>query len=205
MSSWCHNYKKGVILKNLWKFCDVSKIVQQSNKITTLRAEIFAGRNFRVFRVFDPNSRKFMPGEISKQENAKFFLREIIDNFKNAKVFSRKKNLFFQANLRARPVVVKFNGTEKIAMTKLILSGKLKKISCIFLLYKQEKLENNIKKNLISAHSRKFFHAKLIFSSIRESFFRQMCSKSCETRKFMPKISRFFWHAKISARENFCP
>ena len=60
----------------------------------TLRAETFAGRNFRVFRVFGPFSRKFMPLEISKQQNAKVFSGEIIDNFKNAKVFSREKKLF---------------------------------------------------------------------------------------------------------------
>ena len=35
-------------------------------------------------------SRKFMPLQISKQQNAKVFSREIIDNFENAKVFSRK-------------------------------------------------------------------------------------------------------------------
>ena len=69
--------------------------------LTTLRAEIFAGRNFRVFRVFDPNSRKFMPGEISKQKNAKFFSREIIDNFKNAKVFSREKKSFFPSKFKS--------------------------------------------------------------------------------------------------------
>ena len=44
----------------------------------TLRAEIFAGRNFRVFNL---NLRKFMPGEISKQKKAKFFSREIMDIF----------------------------------------------------------------------------------------------------------------------------
>ena len=71
----------------------------------TLRAETFAGRNFRVFRVFGPFSRKFMPLEISKQQNAKVFSREIIDNFKNAKVFSREKKLFFQANLRPLPEI----------------------------------------------------------------------------------------------------
>ena len=31
----------------------------------------------------------------------KVFSREIIDNFKNAKVFSREKNSFFQANFKA--------------------------------------------------------------------------------------------------------
>ena len=35
------------------------------------------------------------------------------------------------------------------------------------------------------------------FSSIRESFFRQICSKSCEMRKSMPKISHFFYHVKM--------
>ena len=73
------------------------------NKLATLRAETFAGRNFRVFRVFGPFSRKFMPLEISKQQNAEVFSREIIDNFKNAKVFSHEKKLFFQANLRPLP------------------------------------------------------------------------------------------------------
>ena len=172
----------------------------------TLRAEIFAGRNFRVFRVFDPNSQKFMPGEISKQKNAKFFSREIIENFKNAKVFSREKKSFFSSKFKSPslkflvikkikdtritytvffysvyssitttfvsfflfaklnislisllpPVlVVAFffflfcaetggvftTGGKVITKLKLILSGKLKKISCIFLLYrKQEKL-----------------------------------------------------------------
>ena len=71
----------------------------------TLRTETFAGRNFRVFRVFGPFSRKFMPLEISKQQNAKVFSREIIDNFKNAKVFSREKKLSFQANLRPLPEI----------------------------------------------------------------------------------------------------
>ena len=55
----------------------------------TLRAETFAGRS--VFRVFGPFSRKFMPLEISKQQNAK--------------VFSREKKLFFQANLRPLPEI----------------------------------------------------------------------------------------------------
>ena len=72
----------------------------QTAKRITLRAETFAGRNFRVFCVFGPFSRKFMPLEISKQQNAKVFSREIIDNFKNAKVFSREKKRYFQANLR---------------------------------------------------------------------------------------------------------
>ena len=65
----------------------------------------FKGRNFRVFRVFVTFSRKFMPLEISKQQNAKVFSREITDNFKNAKVFSREKKLFFQANLRPLPEI----------------------------------------------------------------------------------------------------
>ena len=37
--------------------------------------------------------RKFMPLQISKQQNAKV-LREILGNFENAKVFSQKKNCF---------------------------------------------------------------------------------------------------------------
>ena len=41
----------------------------------------FKGRNFRAFRVFNLNSRKFMPGEMSKQKNAKFFSREIMNIF----------------------------------------------------------------------------------------------------------------------------
>ena len=60
----------------------------------TLRAEAFEGRNFRVFRVFGLFSRKFMPLEISKQQNAKVFSHEIIDKFKNAKVFSHEEKLF---------------------------------------------------------------------------------------------------------------
>ena len=66
---------------------------QPVQPLHTLTAETFAGRNFRVFRVFGPFSRKFMPLEISKQQNAKVFSREIIDNFKNARVFSRE--IFF--------------------------------------------------------------------------------------------------------------
>ena len=62
----------------------------------TLKAETFAGRNFRVFRVFGPFSRKFMPLEIPKQPNAKVFSREIIDFFKNAKVFSSVEKHYFQ-------------------------------------------------------------------------------------------------------------
>ena len=46
-----------------------------------------------------------MPLEISKQQNVKVFSREIIDNFKNAEVFSREKNLFFQANLWPLPEI----------------------------------------------------------------------------------------------------
>ena len=82
-----------------------------STKLCTLRAETFAGRNFRVFRVFGPFSRKFMPLEISKQQNAKVFSREIIDNFKNAKVFSSEKKLFFQANLSKFVVIKKIKDT----------------------------------------------------------------------------------------------
>ena len=63
--------------------------------VLTLKAETFAGRNFRVFRVFGPFSRKFMPLEIPKQPNAKVFSREIIDFFKNAKVFSSVEKHYF--------------------------------------------------------------------------------------------------------------
>ena len=65
-----------------------------ASTLLTSRAETFAGRNFRVFRVFGPFSRRLMPLEISKQQNAKVFSHEIIDYFKNAKVFSREKNFF---------------------------------------------------------------------------------------------------------------
>ena len=61
-----------------------------AHKTVALRAETFAGRNFRVFRVFGPFSQKFMPLEISKQQNAK--------------VSSREKKLF-QANLRSLPEI----------------------------------------------------------------------------------------------------
>ena len=46
----------------------------------TLRAETFAGRNFRVFRVFWSISRKFMPLEILNHQNAKVFSPKIKDN-----------------------------------------------------------------------------------------------------------------------------
>ena len=75
-------------------------------RVLTLRTETFAGRNFHVFRVFGPFSRKFIPLEISKQQNAKVFSREIIDNFKNAKVFSREKRLFLQAKEKTLSMVV---------------------------------------------------------------------------------------------------
>ena len=80
--------------------------LQQLRTVRDLSTEsiiYFKGRNFRVFRVFGPFSRKFMALKISKQQNAKVFSREIIDNFKNAKVFSREKKLFFQANLSPPP------------------------------------------------------------------------------------------------------
>ena len=66
---------------------------------STLRAKTFAGRNFRVFRVFSPFSRKFMPLEISKQQNAK--------------VFSREKKLFFQANLRPLPEIRRYRKNQR--------------------------------------------------------------------------------------------
>ena len=77
--------------------------VKNSVAAITLRVETFAGRNFRVFRVFGPFSRRFMPLEISKQQNAKVFSREIIDNFKHAKVFSREKKPFFPSKFKAPP------------------------------------------------------------------------------------------------------
>jgi len=57
---------------------------------TTLWAETFAGINVRVFRVFWPFSQVYAFGNF-KSEKHEGFLREIIDIFQNAKVFSSKK------------------------------------------------------------------------------------------------------------------
>ena len=57
----------------------------------TLKAEIFA------FFAFFGLLRKFMPLQISKQQNAKVFSHEIIGNFENAKVFPRKKEIVFRS------------------------------------------------------------------------------------------------------------
>ena len=57
----------------------------------TLRAETFADRNFRIFRVFWSLSGKFMSLEILNQQKVKIFSREIMDIFQNAKVFSPQK------------------------------------------------------------------------------------------------------------------
>ena len=66
-----------------------------------------------------------MPWEISKQKNAKFFSREIVDNFTNAKVFSRKK-IFFQANLRARRFVQKAAKRESLCPKFRVFFGTRK-------------------------------------------------------------------------------
>ena len=82
------NFEKSFFYSNegqLWDFFIFSRLS------VTLRAETIAGRNFRVFRVF------------RRQQNAKVFSQEIIQNLKNAKVFSRDKIFFFQANLRPLP------------------------------------------------------------------------------------------------------
>ena len=47
----------------------------------TLRAETFAGINFRVFCVFWSISRKYMPLEIWNRQNTKVFLPKIKGNF----------------------------------------------------------------------------------------------------------------------------
>ena len=71
-------------------------LINSNMKITrhTLRAETFAGRNFRVFREFRPFSRKFMPLKISNPRNAKVFSAKLWIILKTRKLFPFKKNCF---------------------------------------------------------------------------------------------------------------
>ena len=67
------------------------------------------------------------------------------------------------------------------------------------------KMKNNeIEKNILLLTRKSFFTRKWTFFLIRGSFFREICPKIHQTRKFLSNISRFFWHAKVSARESFC-
>ena len=58
----------------------------------TLRAETFAGVEFRVFRVFWSFSRKFLPLEIINHQNAKVFSCEITNIFQTRKFFWQVTN-----------------------------------------------------------------------------------------------------------------
>ena len=60
--------------------------------MTTLRAETFAGRNFRDFRDFGPFSRKLMPGKKLEEKFAKVIFEKKKPFKKSQKFFSSLKN-----------------------------------------------------------------------------------------------------------------
>ena len=162
------------------------------------------GRNFRVFRVFDPNLRKFMPGEISKQKNAKFFSRQIIDDLKNAKVFSREKVFFFKHILEA-PYYKKnqrhMNYVYKVSFYSVYSPITTTLSLCFFFHFIETKknYKNKIKKSYFCLFA-KVFRAKLNFFFNSRKFFPPNLFKKLRNAKVYALNFAFFL-----ARENFCP
>ena len=178
-------------------------------EFSTLGAETFASRNFREFREFCPNSRKFKTRKILYWPIREslctrnfsiffFFSPNLLASLGNALILVSWRNKSRrQCNTKTRSASIAICVRKMFCARKRgLIRQKLEIIWFFSLFYFY--LDPNVslkqqKKINFSVHSRKFKTAKILFWPIRES----LCSRNA-------KISRIFPLEKVSARESFC-
>ena len=179
------------------------KVINWSLFCILYMCRILLGQKLSRFSCFWPFSTKVYAFEYFKTAKRESFFTQSYRYFQNRESFFERCKTYFSANLKALYKIYCYWQNLR-HMDVLIYINLFFIYYSIILLQWLGSLSSFLPRKTFLlypfvAYSQKRFHAKMNFFFIYESFFREICSKIHQTRKFLSKISRFFWHAKVSA------